>query len=593
MSGIDTPVAKHPGRQTAFQILGPLTIVDGHDSVVLPPSKPTILLAALLLNANNVVTTEKLRQAVWDDEQPTGARAALQTCVLRLRQLFAKYGIANTAIETVAGGYRMVAGARTLDLVHFRELVQRATDPGEPEERLQLLDRALALWHGPLLVNVPSESLRHDAVPRLTEERLRAIERASDLRIALGQAGAALPGLWSASRAYPGHERISEQLVEALYRTGRQADALAEIRRIKEYLHTELGVDPGRSLGQLEIAILRGEDLGYPSTNERSQTRPGGSTGTGYLPSVPQFTGRAAVSAAMLGQLDSDRAGRGPIMVTGPPGIGKTALALRVARLAGERGAGIPNLVRATGSDGGPRPADEVAADLRAVLDRVRADRAEHALIVLDDVSATEQVPAALLEWDPGRSMILTSRMSLASLVMQHGARVHRLDVLDPDESAQLLCALLGTQRAGAEPAALRALADACGHFPLSLRIVGARLLTRPRMRIEDAVGWLAQDRIDRLTLPDDPQMSVVHRLRGWLDQLDPPLVDAFVRIGSTAPSVFAAEAGAAVLGTTPMAAERLLDRMVDANLLEEGSGHYTMHELLRIFARSAARPAQ
>jgi hypothetical protein len=230
---------------------------------------------------------------------------------------------------------------------------------------------------------------------------------------------------------------------------------------------------------------------------------------------------------------------------------------------------------------------------LRAVLDRVRADRAEHALIVLDDVSATEQVPAALLEWDPGRSMILTSRMSLASLVMQHGARVHRLDVLDPDESAQLLCALLGTQRAGAEPAALRALADACGHFPLSLRIVGARLLTRPRMRIEDAVGWLAQDRIDRLTLPDDPQMSVVHRLRGWLDQLDPPLVDAFVRIGSTAPSVFTAEAGAAVLGTTPMAAERLLDRMVDANLLEEGSGHYTMHELLRIFARSAARPAQ
>ncbi|WP_329100870.1 winged helix-turn-helix domain-containing protein [Micromonospora sp. NBC_01699] len=591
MSSVDAALPGQPGRQHAFQILGPLTIVDGYDSVVLPPSKPTVLLATLLLNANNVVYTEKLRQAVWDDEQPAGARAALQTCVLRLRQLFGKYGIANTAIETVAGGYRMVADARTLDLVHFRELVQRAADPGEPEERLQLLDHALALWHGPPLVNVPSEVLRHDAVPRLTEERLRAVERASELRMALGQAGAALPGLWNAARTYPGHERISEQLAEALYRTGRQADALAEIRRIKDYLRTELGVDPGRSLGQLEIAILRGEELGRPYRDDRPRTFVNGSAGTGHLPFVPQFAGRAGVGAAILDQLAPDRPGHGPIVVTGPAGIGKTALALQVARLAGERGAGVPGLVRATGPDGTPRSADEIAADLRAVLDRVRPNRTRRALVVLDDVGGPEQIPGPLLEWDPERAVIITSRMSLAGLVARHGARVHRLDVLDPDESDELLCALLGTARAGAEPTALRALADACGHFPLSLRIAGARLLTRPRMRIEDAVAWLAQDRIDRLALPDDPQMSVVHRLRGWLDQLDPPLVDAFVRVGSTAPPVFGTESGAAVLGTTPAAAEQLLDRLVDANLLEEGSGHYTMHELLRIFARSAARP--
>ncbi|GAA3776356.1 hypothetical protein GCM10022225_75410 [Plantactinospora mayteni] len=561
----------------------------GNDSVVLPPSKPTILLATLLLYANNIVTVEALWKAIWSDEQPTAARAALQTCVLRLRQLFTKYGIANDVIETVPGGYRMVADAERLDLVHFRELVRRAADVEEPTERLGLLDEALALWHDSPLANVPSPSLRADVLPRLVEERLRVVERASDLRIALGQAGAALPALWSASRAHPGHEGISERLAESLYRTGRTAEALAEIRRIRDYLRDELGVDPGRALGQLEIAILRGDRSGQPPAE--NPTRPRAVETGDPFPAVPQFTGRAEVSAAILRELGPDRAGCGTVVVTGPPGIGKTALALHTARLAAPRGAGVPSLLRAAGPDGSPRPAEEIAADLRAAYERSGTGTAGRMLVVLDDVSAVQQIPADLLRWNPDRSVIVTSRMSLAGLVARHGARVHRLDVLSPDESTELLRVLLGAARADAEPAALRALATACGHFPLALRVAGARLLTRPRMRIDDVVAWLAPDRIDRLTLPDDPQMSVAHRFRGWLDQLAPPLVDAFTRIGSTAPPVFAATDGAAALGVTQVVAEALLDRLVDAHLLEEGSGHYTMHELLRIFARGFARP--
>lgn len=652
---------------TSFQLLGPLSISDGRDAVVLQPAKPTSLLAALLLNPNGVVSVGMLQQAVWGDDQPATARAALQNCVLRLRQLFARHGVANTAVQTVPGGYRVVAGPRTLDLVQFRELVRRAAAEDDPEEERHLLDEALALWRGPLLANVPSEALHRDAVPRLAEERLRAIERVSDLKLALGAARAALPELWSVARAHPGHERFSEQLIEALYRTGRQAEALAEIRRVKAYLRTELGIEAGRSLHRLELAILQGEELEPPRTVGRPRARlagasvpgpsvpgPGsrpsgssgsaGSSGSGepagpartpgagasglvaeqgpvvpapagggpggdapggdapggdgalagggragaaWATADPYFTGRSACCAAIAGQL---AAGPGVLVLTGPPGIGKTALALHAGQLA-RPAAGAQVLIGMSDPAGRPRPAGEVAAELTAFLGRARAARPAPALVVLDDVVEPEQAGDPLRACGRDAAVVLTSRRSLAGLVARHGARVYRLDTLDPAESHELLVALLGPERAGAEPAALADLAAACGHFPLALRIVGARLLTRPRMRIADAVAWLGADPIGRLAVPGDPQLSVGHRLATWLGQFEPGLVAAFVRIGGSAAATWSIDSGAALLGTTRAATEQVFDQLVDAHLLEEGPGHYTMHDLLRRFARSAAIP--
>ncbi|MEU3154244.1 AfsR/SARP family transcriptional regulator, partial [Streptomyces griseus] len=246
-----------------FQLLGPLALADGPDTVVLQPSKPANLLAALLLNANSTVSAEYLQRAVWGEEQPATARAALQTCVLRLRRLFAKHGVTGTAIEAVPGGYRITAEPPTLDLLGFREQVRRAAGlDRDPEAELHALRDALALWQGALLANVRSEVLHRDEVPRLAEERLRAVERVCDLLLGLGRCGEALVDLWTATRVYPGHERFHEQLIEALYRTGRQSQALAEYRRVKGFLLEELGVDPSPSLRRLELSILRGEDLG-------------------------------------------------------------------------------------------------------------------------------------------------------------------------------------------------------------------------------------------------------------------------------------------------------------------------------------------
>lgn len=240
-----------------FQLLGLLSITDGEHAAVLQPSKPTNLLAALLIHSGAVVSTDYLLRAVWDTEPPATARAALQSCVLRLRRIFAKYGIANDTIEAVPGGYRMRMDHETLDLVRFRGLVQSAGSARDAETESYVLREALALWQGPVLANVSSHMLHRDEAPRLSEERLRALERLCDIELARGRCREVLTDVWDAARRHPERERFAEQLIEALYRTGRQTEALVEIRAVKERLKEEFGIDPGAPLQRLELAILR------------------------------------------------------------------------------------------------------------------------------------------------------------------------------------------------------------------------------------------------------------------------------------------------------------------------------------------------
>lgn len=250
-----------------------LAVTDGSDSAVLQPSRPAALLAALLLNANSVVSADFLQRVIWGEETPAQAKSALHSCVLRLRRLFGKYGIAGNTIEAVPGGYRLTADAATLDLVQFRELLDRAYATEEPDAELRLLRAALALWRPPLLANVPSDLLHRDELPRLHEEWLRAIERVFDLELACGRHREAVAEIWPTARAYPLHERFTEQLMEALYRVGRRAEALAEYRRVKNHLAQALGVDPGPALQRLELAILRGESERNPLRQGRPVNR--------------------------------------------------------------------------------------------------------------------------------------------------------------------------------------------------------------------------------------------------------------------------------------------------------------------------------
>ncbi|MDI9888283.1 BTAD domain-containing putative transcriptional regulator [Streptomyces sp. HNM0645] len=739
-----------------FQLLGPLSITDGCDTVVLPPSKPTILLASLLLHANTVVSVEYLQRTMWGEQQPATARAALQTCVLRLRRLFVKHGVTGAPIEAVPGGYRICAGPESLDLIGFRERVGLAAayahDPGS---ELHTLEDALSLWQGPLLANVRSDVLRRDEVPRLAEERLRTVERVCDLQLSLGRCGEALVALWGATRAHPGHERFREQLIEALYRSGRQTEALAEYRRVKAYLRSELGVDPSPALRELELAILRGDDLGravpalaaavpsrpslpvaagrqavppspsavavppppaepgrgavfgtapVPDTADapgdasrrpapvmprpvavppvgRPGDAPGGDDGSGPsataralsaadpdgsagrpvpgnaggsgapaagaaapasvpagtsappgtpavrrpvpgdgdarplsppssrsaspahalcgddallvvpVPPVPAFTGRASETAALSGRL-TGREGHeaAAVVVSGAPGIGKTALARRVAHLVENRFPGGRYLVRMVRPDGVPLTAREVTAEVTAAVGEPHARG--RILLVLDDVFDGDQV-LPLLHARPDAAALVTSRRGLAGLIAAHGGWVQRLGPLAEDESYDLLRTVLGGERVGAEPDAARALADACCHHPLALRIVTARLLTRPALGLADCAEWLSGDPLARLSLPGSPHMSLRQVLGAALGRLDAEAARAFLRIGAHTTGGLHACDGAALLGLPLRETEDLLERLADAGLLEEGPpGPYRMHDLLRLYARGDDSPS-
>ncbi|MFD3838835.1 BTAD domain-containing putative transcriptional regulator [Streptomyces sp. NPDC058642] len=583
-----------------FRILGPLSITDGSDTAVLQPSKPTVLLAVLLLHANTVVSAEYLQRAIWGEEQPVTARAALQTCVLRLRQLFTRHGVIETSVEAVPGGYRITAGPRALDLVGFRDGVARAEASRTPETELHLLKDALSLWEGPLLANVRSDVLHRDEVPRLEEERLRTLERVCHLQLRLGHCGEALVELWGVTRKHPGHERFREQLIEALYRSGRQAEALAEYRRVKEYLHDELGVDPSPALQRLELAVLRGEDLGSAAeARPRSwalapeqwsgAAQPGPSLVV-PVPGVPSFTGRTGEVAAMVARLTAAENSDGEpvtVLVSGAPGIGKSALAHHVAHLVRDSFPAGRLLVRMVHPDGMPRSSSAVAEDVAAALrDRRPGDAA---LLVLDDVVDADQV-RPVLSARLGGAVIVTSRMGLASLIATHGGWVHRLSTFDDEDAYRLLLAVLGAERVEAEPEAARRLAAACGHYPLALRIMAARLLTRPGLRLADGVDWLAEDPLARLSLADSPRMSVAHVLRGAFARIDPRLAEAFVRIGRLPLNALRAQDCAPVLQMAAPEAEGVLERLADAGFLEEGPpGPYRVHDLLRVYARGHA----
>lgn len=327
-----------------------LAVADGDESVVLQPSRPAALLAALLLNANSVVSVEFLQRVIWGDETPAQGRSALHSCVLRLRRLFAKYGIAGDMIEAVPGGYRLTADAATLDLVRFRELLGAAYEAAGPEDELRLLRAALALWQPPLLANVPSDLLHRDELPKLQEEWLRAIERVFDLELECGRHRDALSEIWATARAHPLHERFTEQLMEALDRAGRRAEALAEYRRLKSYLAQTLGVDPGGTLQRLELAILRGESPGTQQTRTpRQQSPPPGTPPASAPPGGPPP--EPAGEPVDGGQVLDSLVGAG-LLAEGPRGRYRVHELLRVfTRAAAARGTGT---AAATGGTTGP-----------------------------------------------------------------------------------------------------------------------------------------------------------------------------------------------------------------------------------------------
>ncbi len=239
-----------------FGILGPLEIRDGPRAFQVTGGKQRALLALLLLNANRVVSSDRLIDALWDEEPPGSGATALQVLVSRLRVTL---GPGGRHLVTESPGYVLRIRRQQFDLHRFEDLVAQAEE-ADPARAAAILGEALELWRGPALAGLEYESFTRTAIERLEEIRLLAIERRVEADLALARHAELVPELESLVAEHPFRERLRGHLMLALYRSGRQAEALEAFKATRHVLVEELGIEPSSALHDLERAILRQDD---------------------------------------------------------------------------------------------------------------------------------------------------------------------------------------------------------------------------------------------------------------------------------------------------------------------------------------------
>jgi DNA-binding SARP family transcriptional activator len=601
---LDGPAAKPP----TFRVLGPLSVWDGECYQPLPASKPVSMLAALLTSPNEVTSHDFLVRAVWGDEAEVDARSALRTCTTRLRKLLVRHNLGDDLIQTVSGGFRLRAGTSELDLLLFRDRVVAATRLDGVDDQVGALRGALGLWEGSLLCNVGSDVLHRGIVPLLEEERLQVLERIVELLVRDGRDAEALAELQQLTRSHEGHERFALQLVGVLHRAGRREDALAECARMKQYLADELGLDPTPELAAAEMAILTG-DLPVAETTEPE--RPEEPTAPTAPPATPValapaaapalaaqsllgisgFVGRAGELDRLVERLAAPDGVRTLCLLVGPPGVGKTALAVHAAARAAVRSPLVADqvLVRMRDEDDEPR-------DLAALLDEVaeRTSARAGGLLLLDDAHHERDV-AAIADAHPRRSLLVTTGTPMLRLVRTHGALVHRVGELRPGDAFALLGHLLGTTAVADDVLAAHDIVTRCWRNPLALRALAATLQTRPAWDLATAATWLADDPVDRLSAGLG-ELSLTAYVDRALDRLDPPLpavVRALARLAERGFDL--ADAGAAVGPSYAEVVHLHLQDLVARGWVEElAPGTFRVDPFVRAFAHPARprRPA-
>jgi DNA-binding SARP family transcriptional activator/Tfp pilus assembly protein PilF len=645
-----------------FALLGPLRVMTepggspaGPAQHAAMPPRLRVLLAALLLGANSPVPVGELAELVWDGSPPAGAPGTLRAYVMRLRRAVGS-ALAGR-IVTRNPGYLIELEDHELDVRAFEELCGRARAAASLcswPRCSALASQALALWLGAPLADIPSQALHDSWVPRLEELRLQVLGDRIDSDLHLGRYDQLVPELRDLTRQHPFREHLHAQLMSALAHAGRRAEALAAFQQARLVLVDELGVEPGSELQEWHREILSGAPLlslepagqatdrhrGKPADGDLAADRdepadrdqPAQPDPAAVHPMLPrrvvprmlpaavrQFVGREAELQAMSalagtawsGTAASGAAGYGtgfvPVaLIAGPPGVGKTALAVRWAhQAAGEFPDGqlYANL-RGYAAAAPVRAADALAAFLRALGvpgQEIPADTDERIgryrsllagrriLVVLDNASSAEQA-RPLLPGTAGAMAIVTSRDTLAGLVARDGAERLDLGLLPLAEAVGLLRVLIG-RRPEAELTAAAGLAEQCGRLPLALRVAAELAVARPQAPLAELAAELADQRL-RLSLLDaggDDQTSVRTVFSFSYRRLTAVAARAF-RLASLHPGPdFDQYAVAALTGTDAAQAGQALAELARAHLVEAEGGRYALHDLLRGYAAELA----
>ncbi|MGI8309140.1 BTAD domain-containing putative transcriptional regulator [Saccharopolyspora hattusasensis] len=575
-------------------MLGPVELLrsDGRTATI-GAAKRRNVLAALAIDLNRVVSVDRLVDIAWNGNPPPTARASLQGHIAQLRKELGD----GVKLVTRFPGYLLLAPRSLLDLTRFEDLIADARDASD-DEAVDLLRAALALRRGPALADVEAEGLRRDASDRLDESVVTAVHELARRLNRLGRAVEAIDQLREAVAMRPLREPLVELLVLSLHQAGRQSEALEVFHDTRIRLADELGVAPGAGLQEAFRTLLGADD-------ERPPARV-----PWQLPRENRgFVGRGAELAQLDAALNDD----GPIRIlTGPAGVGKTALALRWAHqvtadfedgclfvdlrgfddadpVAPEQA--LSGFLRALGVPAAriPDDLDERAALYRSVL----ADR--RLLVVLDNARSAAQI-RPLLPGNSGCVVLVSSRSRLDDLVATEGAVRLSLPVLDREAAVAVLRLLLGAERVAAEPAAAAELAELCDRLPLALRIVATRGSSHPHFTIRSVVDSFSDERyrLTRLSLPDSGG-SIRAALTTSYRLLDAASARLFRLLGEHPGAEVDYFAAAALAGTTLRDNQARLESLVAVNLLHvTGPGRYGRHDLVRLHSATlaAAEPA-
>ena len=631
-----------------FLLLGPLSVrLPAREAQVSAP-RQRVVLATLLLNANHVVSVERIARYVWDGAPPPSAAATVRTYVMRLRQALGEQAAAR--IVTRAPGYLICLDEQESDLGQFTAHRRRAAclaESGDLAGSSAELARALDLWRDDPLADIPSQTLRDVEGRYLHELRLQTLEMRFDAELALHRHAELVPELWRLVREHPLREALVGRLMLALFRSGRQSEALDLYQRTRAVLVEQLGAEPGADLREVQRRILSAEDR--PDRSDRTdrsgrfrappgagQARPAAPGGTGrqdrgggreapvswdgpgrprpaQLPAVvPVLTARAEQLVELDRILTAVEPPTGSVttaVVTGRGGIGKSALALRAAhalrgrfthgQLYADLGGGhrpvAPGtvLLRFLADLGVPRAAIPVEEAEREALYRSLTS-GNQVLVLLDNAHTSAQI-RPLVPGSGGSRLLVTSRRRLADL---DSVQTVALPPLDESGSLELLAAVIGQARVEAEPQAAREVVALCAGLPLAIRIAGARQLERPHRSLGDLAQRLgaASRLLDELHTGDlgmRPSLDADHTglRRRPPNGLDP--AEVFTALGATNATYASRGRVAALLGCSEERAEEALDALVEAHLLHPPrAGRYRLDPLLQAYARERAQRA-
>ncbi len=637
------------GDAVDIRLLGPVEAWSEGRRIPLNGAKPTAILAALVVRLGDVLSAASLVDLIWEDDPPATARALVATHVSGLRRALA--GLAGgDVILTRPPGYVAEFPASAVDARRFEEAFtagREAARDGRAEEAVEMLERALRLWRGQDALEGLHQSFARVEAMRLTELRLEAQELRFAAELGLARRTDLVAELVAHVAAHPLREHPRGQLMTALFRAGRAADALRCYDEGRRLLRTELGVDPGPELQSLHRALLRADTsvLGAPERREPATAgsttgsaasgasprsaapAPAGKTAAGPLPGprlppadgprplipsqlppdVADFIGRAEQigwATALLEQAGDPRRTAPPVAVlSGRSGTGKTALAVHV----GHRTAALfPDgqlFLDLRASDSEPvRTADALARLLRALgvdpespardeedlLGLYRTHIARRRILLVLDNAVSEALLRPLLPPGGGSAVLITCRRRLVAL---EGAVHLDLGVPPQSEALELLARVAGSARPRLEADRAAEIVALCGRLPLAVRVAGARLAARPHWTPARLAARLRDERrrLDELQAGD---LEVRASLGLGYADLDPQEQRALRRLALMDLPDFAAWVAGPLLDVTGSEAEDAVERLVDCHFVEvvrtdeTGRTRYRIHDLAREHAR-------